>query len=310
MSNKGNGDVRNKLDLRYRTAIVFIVFCYGCLAIPSIVFARGPKINPPGLHMSVQQLFTKWMDACGGEAYWKGIIDIDFNLTRTSSVLGIVGDVRDRKVYIKMQPQLSIKSIFTDGGTKKKTIYGFDRKGWFRYRENIPIGKGRATNRRPEVDDYYKTKDEVSYELKGIGFWLGIPFILQNPAVKLRFTGFLKPGKIPADSEQIKRPLPMLEVDLANLGGDWPIDLVTVAFHPDTWLPVEARYRFTDQEGAWHVCLFEDYKTINRITYPAKRIFFKDGEDWEIEEVMSKVRVNSSIHKSHFQRPGPMQPWQ
>jgi hypothetical protein len=292
----------------FRVFGVLIVFCFASFFFSFPSLASGLKRNPPGLGMSVQELFTRWMDACGGESYWKGIIDIDFNLTRTSSVMGIVGEVLDRKVYIKMQPQLRIKSIFTTTGAKKKTIYGFDRKGWFRYEEDVPVGKGRWEDRRPDVDDYYKTRDEVSYELKGIGFWLGIPFILQSPGVKLRFAGFLKPGKIDPHSEQVKRPLPMLEVDLAGLG-DWPIDLVTVALHPDTWLPVEARYRFTDQDGAWHVCLFEDYKKINNITYPAKRIFFKDEENWEIEEVMSNVRVNSFIHDSHFQRPGPMEQW-
>jgi len=249
------------------------------------------------------------MNACGGEAYWKGIIDIDFNLTRTSSVLGIVGEVMERKVYIKMQPRLRIKSIFINSGTKKKTIYGLDKKGWFRYQENVPVGKGRTTVRRPDVYNDYKTKDEVAYELKGIGFWLGIPFILQSPDVKLRFAGFLRPGKIADDSEQVKSPLPMLEVDLTALS-DWPIDLVTVAFHPHTFLPVEARYRFTDQEGAWHVCLFENYKKINGIVYPATRIFFKDGEDWELVEAMSNVRVNSFIHESHFKRPATMTKWQ
>jgi len=285
---------------------------------PPFSFARKSsnkgalRKRPLGLHMTVQELFHKWIDACGGERAWKGLIDINFRLKhKTSGSIGMISMVMqeyERNVFIKMQPKLRIKSIFIDPKTKKKTVYGRDSKGWFAYWENVLPGKGWSHHRKPDIFDDFKTKEMVSYDLKGIGFWLGIPFLMHQDGVKLKFAGFLKPGKVPSGSEEVRKPLPMLEVDLTALN-DWPIDLVTVAFHPHTFLPVEARYRFTDQEGAWHICAFHEYKKINGIVYPSIRRFYKDDESWEIEERMTKVRVNTHIHESHFRRPGPMVQW-
>ena len=272
------------------------------LLLPNLGWARGLRGNPPDLGMSVQELFGKWLRAAGGEAAWKALIDIKFDLTGTTKFAGLTVEKRVRHVHIKLQPRLRIKMEYVDGDNKR-VIFGLDGEGWFKYKEDIPIGKGRWDWRKPDVYDDFKSQDEVSYELKGIGFWLGIPFLLQQPGARLRFAGFLKPLN---DGD---KPLPIVEVDLSDVG-DWPIDMVIVALDPNDWQPVEARYRFRGEEKMPYTCVFFEFDQTLGVKYPKVRVFYDDTKgNAEREELMENVVANTWIHQDEFDRPRAQEHW-
>jgi len=255
--------------------------------------------NPPNLGCSVQELYGRWLRASGGEQAWKGLRDISLDLVSKQ----MVGDIEDskaiRKVRIKIQPRFRARLEFPDE-KGLRTIWGLDGKGYFLYREALSrVGEPSWWDRQPEVICDPKTRDNVEYEIKATAFWLGLPFDVQLPGTRLTFAGWLDPGKLGA------RPLPMLKVDLTEVAAqyDWPIDQVTVALNPDTWLPTESNFRFVgDPEADW-TCLFRHYTTTCGITYPRVRVFFKESEPGERVEIMERVRLNRRMADSYFERP-------
>jgi len=276
------------------------VLVFAFVLVPFGAVARRNDI-PPNMPMNVQELFGRWLRTSGGEAAWKGLIDIEFDLTNTTSFMGQEVSKRTRHVNIKLQPRLRMKAEFVDDDGKR-TIFGRDGAGWFKYREDVPVGQGMHDWRKPNVYDDQVSQDEVSLELKGIGFWLGLPFLLQQPGAKLRFAGFLRPG------DETNPPYPIVEVDLVEVG-DWPIDMVIVALDPADWQPIEARYRFRGEDDMPYTVRFFDFTTIQGIRYPQTRLFYKDDNYGERSEVMTNVRANTWIHQDEFTRPGWREQW-
>ena len=278
-----------------RISVILLVFI-------DITCAEGLSGNPPGLGMSVKELFGRWLRSSGGEAAWKGIIDIEFDLIGTVRFSGVLIEERERHVRIKLQPRLRMKMEFTDP-KKRRTIFARDGRGWFKYKEGIPKDQGWWDRRNPQVYDDFETKDEVSFELKGIGFWLGMPFILQRPGVRIRFAGFLKPLVLG------DKPLPMLEIDLTALK-DWPIDLLVVALSQRDWQPVEARYRFRGEDEMPNTCIFFDFVKTKGLYYPSTRVFYDDTKpSGERVEKMVNVVANTWIHQDEFKRPNEGEHW-
>lgn len=258
---------------------------------------RGLRGRPPGLDCTVQELFGRWLRAAGGEASWKGLRDIRFDLIETERELsfGIVGSRVVKRVWVKIQPRLRMRVEFIDEKGFRR-VYGYDSRGYYLYREEVPASRDDVIFRRPVVESDPTAVEPIQTYLKGLAFWLGMPFTVQLPGTQLRFGGFLAPLRDGA------KPLPILEIDLSAIP-DYPIDLVILAFNPETWQPVDGRYRFTGEKDAAHQVQFYDFTSTIGIRYPRTRIFIDEAAGGELETEMQNVEPNARIHERRFERP-------
>ncbi len=228
--------------------------------------------------VTAESLINEWIEALGGMIVYNGLTGASFTLTTEIWDPGSGRLKRTRPRYVTMARLRSGQAARIERWEGNDFIqHGFDGVTEWASMNGEPLGPGD------------KDFDEARYVSSDVWYWIGLPFKLKDPGLRLHYDGL--------DSKGIHQ----VRVTFGDGVGD----------HNDTWfygfqegraMPVSIRYREEGREEIHHT-YWEDIRVVDGYPFAGRRVHLDDeGRIWKVLSTSDFV-FNPSFSPKWFRAP-------
>jgi hypothetical protein len=242
----------------------------------SATLLAGCRGEPPG---PADRLIDNWIDAAGGLDAWRQVDDLRYTVTTVwFDSTGTEVRRRPRFVWGKKKP---VRARIERDEREGHYVQAHDGRGatW-------------ATLDGQRLPATHRAAAEVLYVTGDVMYWIGLPYKLRDPGVRLTY--------IPPDSTGYAGVMVTFGEGIGLHSGD----RYFYYFGEDSPFPVEVHY-IEEGGGTVNRTRWSDYQKAGPITYVGTRTYYDEHGVTRKQLLISDVAIDPGVPDSLFLPPAP-----